>query len=297
MPVAPPRPKGPSLNTLRAFEAAARLGGFTAAADELCVSPGAVAQQVKALEAWAGADLFERHARGVLLTRIGSDVQAEFETAFDRMGDAVQALRMAASPRHIRIAALPSVAQLWLSPRLPALRADIPDISISVTAMEIRPNLLREPFDLSLFFDDGPTAGDRIAVCTDTMFPVCSPAVASALNTPEDLSGQTLLFDALWEEDWPRWLAAANAGSVPVGNGPVFSLYSLAVAEAQNGAGVLIGHEPLVRDHLAAGTLVEPFDFRLPLDRRLTLEQSASARKNRYVRRVVDLLRDVETGN
>ena len=120
MTVSPPRPKGPPLNALRAFEAAARRGSFSAAADELCVTPGAVAQQVKSLEAWAGARLFLRHAQGVELTALGLDVLPGFVAAFDRLGEAAQALRSQAAPDTIGIAALPSIAQLWLSPRLPA---------------------------------------------------------------------------------------------------------------------------------------------------------------------------------
>ena len=79
MSVAPPRPEGPPLNALRAFEAAARLSSFSQAADELCVTPGAVAQQIKALEDWAGARLFDRHAQGgeirfVLIESLGRAV-------------------------------------------------------------------------------------------------------------------------------------------------------------------------------------------------------------------------------
>ena len=68
MPVSPPRPKGPPLNALRAYEAAARLGGFAAAAEELCVTPGAISQHIKTLEDWAGAPLFLRRSHGVRLT-------------------------------------------------------------------------------------------------------------------------------------------------------------------------------------------------------------------------------------
>ncbi|EFO33384.1 HTH-type transcriptional regulator TrpI [Roseibium sp. TrichSKD4] len=126
MAVAPPRPKGPPLNALRAFEAAARLGSFSLAALELNVSPGAVAQHVKAIELWAGASLFERHAQGVRLNQIGERVLPDFEAAFDLLADASRKLRLAAAPSEIRIAALPSVAQLWLSPRLPKIRRVIP---------------------------------------------------------------------------------------------------------------------------------------------------------------------------
>lgn len=93
MAISPPRPKGPPLNALRAFEAAARLGGFAAAADELCVTSGAIAQHIKSLESWAGADLFERRSQGVRLTALGSAVAAQFSAAFDGLGEAVHSLR------------------------------------------------------------------------------------------------------------------------------------------------------------------------------------------------------------
>jgi len=159
MAISPPKPKGPPLNALRAFESAGRLGGFSIAAEELHVTPGAIAQHVKALEGWFGADLFERRSQGVNLSALGESVLTDFSDAFDQLGAAVQTLHLRANPKHIRIAALPSIAQLWLSPRLPAIRTKAPDISISVTAMEHRPKLTREPFDLSIFYDDGPAPG------------------------------------------------------------------------------------------------------------------------------------------
>ena len=101
MNISPPRPKGPPLNALRAFETAARRGSFTAAADELCVTPGAIAQHIKTLESWAGARLFIRQAHGVKLTTLGSDILPGFVSAFDQLGDAVQTLRARAEPHNI----------------------------------------------------------------------------------------------------------------------------------------------------------------------------------------------------
>ena len=112
MSVQPPRPKGPPLNALRAFEAAARLGSFARAANELCVTPGAVAQHISSLESWAGAPLFQRRARGVALSPLGRAVAPALGEAFDRLADASHLLRRMAAPAQIRIATLPSIAQL-----------------------------------------------------------------------------------------------------------------------------------------------------------------------------------------
>jgi len=280
MSVAPPRPKGPPLNALRAFEAAARLNSFSRAAAELCVTPGAVAQHIKALEEWAGAPLFARHAQGVRLTPLGRAVAPGLGDAFDSLADAAHLLRRIAAPDEIRIAALPSVAQLWLSPRLPAIRRTSPGLSISVTAMERPPNLMREPFDLSIFFGTGPTEDTAtLILAEDSLFPVCAPEIATRLITPRDLSRETLLHDASWRDDWAIWLAAEKLSGIAAASGPAYSLYSLAVEEAIHGAGVLIGHAPLVAPALASGALVAPFARRIaaPASLVATLREPAPA--------------------
>jgi len=260
MAVSPPRPRDLALNSLRAFESAARLGGFAAAAAELGVTPGAVAAQVKGLEAELGAALFARGAKGVELTALGRRALPQMVAAFDALAGAVQQLRAEAAPRVVHIATLPAIAQLWLSPRLPDLRAAAPDISISITAMEVPPNLKRAPYDLCLFYGQGSGC-----LAEDVIFPVCSPVVAEKLRGVEDLALVPCLSDATWSQDWEAWLAVAAPGLGIAPRGPVFSLYALAVEEAVNGGGVLMGHQALVARHLEAGTLVAPFAQRVAL--------------------------------
>ena len=89
----------PALNALRAFEAAARHGSFSAAAEELNVTPGAIAQHVKSLEAWTGEKLFKRNAQGIELSLLGASVLSDFTAAFDRLGDAMRNLRASAAPK------------------------------------------------------------------------------------------------------------------------------------------------------------------------------------------------------
>jgi DNA-binding transcriptional LysR family regulator len=288
MAVAPPRPRPPPLNALRAFEAAARLGSFAAAADELGVTPGAVTAHVKALEADIGAPLFLREARAVRLTTLGVAVLPAFTQAFDAMGQAVQALRAGAAPKVVHIATLPAIAQLWLSPRLPALRAAAPEISISITAMEAPPNLKRTPYDLCLFYAE--RGGTLLA--PDVIFPVCAPVLAARLHRPADLGSVPCLSDAVWSEDWALWLADAAPGVTVEPRGAVFSLYALAVEEAVNGAGVLMAHEALVARHLAGGTLVRPFAHSIALPRALRLWSLRPAAPGSAAARVVRWLSD-----
>ncbi|MEP4770555.1 MAG: LysR substrate-binding domain-containing protein [Roseibium sp.] len=290
MPVSPPRPKMPPLNSLRAFEAAARLNGISAAADELCVTPAAVAQQIKSLEIWAGEKLFKRNAQGVELTTLGANILADFNTAFDALAAAVQKLRVSANPHEIRIAAMPSIAQLWVSPRLPAIRNEMPNVSISVTAMEQPPNLLREPFDLAIFYEENTAVSDAIIIGRDTIYPVCSPDIAARLNTIDDLKNETFLHDTAWKNDWETWLSVASPDQNLTKSGPEFSLYSLALEECKNGAGILIGHDALVQPQLNAGTLVAPFKIKVDLPMCLTIRPLGPFESNSSLEVIVSML-------
>ncbi len=272
MSVKPPRHRLPPLNAMRAFEAAARLGGISRAADELCVTPGAVAQHIKALEDWAGAALFSRHARGVTLSDLGQRCLGDFEAAFDQLHMATQNLRIRAAPNSIRIAALPSLAQLWLSPRMPGLRARFPDARISVAALEQPPNMEREGYDISVFLEtnaDG-SASPAEVLAADHILPVCAPALAAQLQHPADLADVLWLRDSIWEQDWALWLEKAAVELPNLPDSVSFSLYSLAVEEACNGAGVLMGHKALVERHLSDGSLVAPFADVVPTGKVIT---------------------------
>lgn len=284
MPVAPPPLTRLPLNALRAFEAAARTGAFTLAAAELGVTPGAVTAHVKALEDRLGAALFERQARGVRLTAPGLAAVEELTGAFDALAGAEARLRALALPQEVHVATLPAIAQLWLSPRLPALRAAAPEISVSITALEAAPNLKRSLHDLSLF----PAEGGGRLVAQDELFPVCSPALAARLTRVADLAALPCLSDSSWARDWEIWLQAVGE-SLAV-RGPVFSLYALAVEEAVNGAGVLMGHGPLVAGHLERGALVAPFPQKVALRDGFRLWSARALVKGGAVARVADFL-------
>ena len=280
MPLQPPRPKGPPLNALRAFEAAARLGGFSAAAEELNVTSGAIAQHIKSVEAWAGVKLFERRPQGVYLTDFGRSIVDDFTVAFDHIGDAVQALREKASTKSLRIAALPAVAQMWLPPRLQLIRNIWSVETISVFAMERRPNLKREPYDMSFFFTEDSEQGSFIPLEDDIIFPVCAPARAQEIGSASDLSDQNFLHDSNWRNDWKTWFDKAAPDVRCSMQGPSFSLYDIAIKEAVNGAGILMGHETLVRPFIERGELVAPLSDRIRLNRSLMMDASKVVRNS-----------------
>ncbi|GJD63692.1 LysR substrate-binding domain-containing protein [Methylobacterium frigidaeris] len=253
----------PSLNALRAFEAAARHGGYVAAAQELHVTPAAIGAQVKGLEAWLGRPLFPRRPNGLCLTVEGRAVLPSLTTAFDALNHAVRAMRAVGRPRSLTLAALPCIAQLWLAPRLPALQATF-DLDVAILTRDDPPDYARELVDLGLYFGEAAPAGcSSVVLARDDLFPVCGPALAAGLRHPRDLSGATLLHDSVWREDWPRWLGRHGAGALRPAREAAFSLYGIALDAALAGHGVLIGHSALVGEALAAGRLVAPFGDRV----------------------------------
>ena len=265
------------LGALRAFEAALRCDGFAAAGAQLGVTPGAVAAQIACVEQWAGLPLFTRHPRGVTAT----DGAGAVAPALSRALASLSGITAATSAAPVRIAALPAVAQLWLAPRLPALRAALPGVRVSVTALERLPDAKRAPYDLALFFAE--TGGQVLA--PDALLPVCAPALAERLKVPADLARLPCLSDSAWAGDWRVWCGAAMPGH-PVPRGVEHSLYALAVEEAMAGAGVLMGHRALLDRHLAAGRLVAPVGPEVPVTRALRMTRLRPLRRGSAAARV-----------
>lgn len=242
----PPRPKQPPLTALRAFEVAGRLGGFAPAAQELGVTPGAVTAHLKTLESMLGVTLFERRARGVQLTDLGARLLPEFSAAFAALDTAVARLAAEGAPDPVRILASADLAQLWLSPRLPALRhAGFQVVPQTDTAA---------PADMALLLGPGEgLSAPLIAVAAPGM----APPSPGALRPSQAL---TLTGEA---GDWLRW---ARAAGIPAfrPRGAVHTTAALAIEEAANGAGVLVIVRPLAEAALAAGRLVMPYPTLAP---------------------------------
>ena len=149
---------------------------------------------------------------------------------------------------------------------------------MSVVAVETPPNLAREPFDVTLFFGEGPPQPDQIVLFQDRIFPVCAPDIARRLGSVADLENETLLHDTTWTDDWALWLSQFPDAPRSGHRGPVYSLFAVALEEACNGAGVLMAHEALVATRLRTGALVAPFDQHLTLDRSLRMGIAPSFR-------------------
>ena len=258
----------PTLNALRAFEAAGRHLSFTRAAEELHVTQAAVSHQIKSLEEQLGIRMFRRGPRGLLLTDAGQSYLPEVREAFQRLNAATDRLLEDDARGAITVSVLPSFAARWLVPRLTRFREAHPDIEVRVSADDRLADFDRDDVDVAIRYGRGDYPGlqaDRFL--TEELFPVCSPELLTrtALERPEDLCSHTLLHDDM-RMDWSMWLLAAGVEGVDPRRGPSFNDSSMVLQAAVDGQGVALGRSALALDDLAAGRLVRPFEFSLPAE-------------------------------
>lgn len=261
----------PSLNGLRAFEAAARHLSFTLAAQELNVTQTAISHQIRRLEEELGLKLFIRQSRSLALTPEAADYLPGIRAAFQDLRTATDRLLRNGNDRMLTISTLTSFAVKWLLPRLAPFQEKHPDIDVRITTSTELVDFRRGAVDGAIRYGRGQWPGLRAEwLMTDLMFPVCSPALLegpNALKKPEDLARFTLLHTTGYSDDWRFWLTAAGLPTDIVKNpGLTFDLSFMTVQAAVDGIGVAIGHTAYVQDDIAKGRLVAPFDMTLPED-------------------------------
>lgn len=239
----------PSTETLRAFEAAVRLGSFSRAADAVHLTHGAVSRRIAALEADLGVTLFDRLPRGVRATQAGLKLYALVTDTLDRLRHGLAALTVGARP--VRLSVLPSFASRWLLPRLGSFRAAVPGVEVQLTAEYGFAEVGRGQIDLAIRYGVGPWRGIRSELLfEESLFPV--GAAGQRLAGATDLARATLLHDSD-HNDWADWLAAA--GWPTPARHEVFNDYNLVLEAAANGLGIALGRSRLVEQELAAGRL------------------------------------------
>lgn len=250
----------PALSTLRAFEAAARLGSFAAAARDLNVTPPAIAQQVRALEAEIGQPLFRRAGRGQVLTQTGEGLARDLNDGFTQIAAALSRARGNQAQRGLRVMAAPGMAINYLMPRLTRFWARHPDIMVSVVPRRGFVEPVRAGFDLALFgTDDGqpPPAPD-----TEMTRLFSTRAILAA--APALLASGADLQDLPWliDDDDPvelGWMADAGIEVARITRRSVGDIV-LSIDAARTGHGLLFVSEAVIFNDLEAGRLVEvPF--------------------------------------
>lgn len=263
----------PSLNMLRAFEAAARLRSVTRAAQELHVTQSAVSHQIKGLEEWLGAALVTREGRQLALTPEGAAYLPSLSTAFDLMADATHRIGRATQRRTLTVNALPTLAAQWLIPRLSGFCAQVPDADVQLATTVSVLDFVPAAFDVSIRCLSAEELGMLQAragwrgvrfgaFLPDALTPVCSPALLARLPVspkPADLARHTLLHSRSTPLAWRDWLAAARVRKLEPAGELGFDHAHLAVQAAMQGMGFALGNPDLVADSVASGLLAMPF--------------------------------------
>jgi LysR family transcriptional regulator of beta-lactamase len=246
------------LNALRAFEASARHLSFTRAAIELCVTQAAVSHQVKGLEQRLGAGLFRRLPRGLALTDEGLALLPVVRDSFDRMGDVLERFSAGRVMEVLSVGVVGTFAVGWLLPRLPAFHEAYPFVDLRLFTNNNRIDIAGEGLDCAVRFGDGAWHGTEAApLFAAPMTPLCAPAVAERLRTPEALKLEVLL-RSYRADDWPDWFAAAGVTPPPI-RGPVFDSSWVMVEAAMQGVGVALAPSMMFARDLEQGRLVRPF--------------------------------------
>lgn len=248
------------MNALRAFEAAARLGSFSAAAESLYVTHGAISRQVRSLEEWLGTALFERHGRRVVLTGPGREYFLAVQSAFQNIAGATRRVSETGTQRRLTLDALPTFTMHWLLPRLTRFQLRHPGVELNLITSDRPPD---QSMDFDLAIRRGPLELPGYVTrefLVEREIPVCSPALLKHLPLREvrDLKRHTLLSSAGRHLSWQRWLSEAGAQGLEPRGRQQFDHFYLTLQAAVDGIGVALGPRPVIDRELEAGRLVMP---------------------------------------
>jgi len=279
----------PPLNSLRAFEAAARHLSFRKAAEELHVTPAAISHQLKALEDFLGVKLFRRANRRVDLTPAARVAAQHLHEGFKSISAAVERLREGDRGNLLTVSAAPAFAGKWLMPRLYRFVSRYPQIDVRLSARmrSARPEARGRPLhrevndsslddaDIAIRFGDGDFPGvDARLLLELRLAPMLSPRLvnpAHPLLSPSDLRHYPLLHDDTayfrsGRRNWDCWLEAVGVTGIETSRGVHFSHANLAIDAAIDGLGVVMSLPALASGDLASGRLLAPFDRPVPTD-------------------------------
>jgi LysR family glycine cleavage system transcriptional activator len=250
-----------SIKAIQAFEAAARLGSFALAADELAVTPSAISHQVRLLEEQIGVLLFQRVHRSVILTDVGREYAAEVVAAFGRIDAATRLAATATGATSLTIHSTPSIATQWLMKRLPLYGELHPEIDLRLQASVNQIDLGQGIVDIDVRYNPGPAPAGSVMMHfpDDVVVPMCSPRLANGLKPirrVEDMAGHTLIHGDITILGWRDWSRRNRKARLDLDRGPHFDRSFMAIRAAVDGLGVCLDSMLLAEQELRAGTLV-----------------------------------------
>lgn len=267
----------PPLNALRSFEAAARLGSFNQAADELFVTPSAVSHQVKALEAFLGMNLFRREKRKVFLTTAGEKYLVAIQLALDEIDSATRRLMASPNAGAVNIAVAPAFLTRWLVPRLADFQKRYPDVELRLSTLSSAIDFEHSDTDMGIYFGDGRWKGVEAHFMRHAaIMPVCSPLLLEKgrLTALQDLTKHTLIHVSSRSQEWRQLFRQEGLSWSRDQKSLTFSNTSLALNAAMEGLGVALSDSQLIEREVQYGQLVQPFDLVLKLARAFYLVYS-----------------------
>ncbi|GHC22679.1 LysR family transcriptional regulator [Kushneria pakistanensis] len=268
----------PPLNALKAFEAAARLGSVTAAAQELSVTHGAVSRQIRALEAHLNTSLFERAGRGLVLTRHGRQLHTGVSEAFAGLRESCRALSREIEGAPFTLACPGSLLARWLIPRLDRLHRELPALRLNVMASDGAPDTRGGDISAALAFIAPPWPAEMevIEIAAETIGAVAAPGIAARLagRPAAALLKETILETTSRPQAWPQWAEATDmdGGQLKLARdaGQRFEHLYYLIEAALAGLGVAIAPRLVIEGDLKSGRLVAPWGF-VDTDARLCL--------------------------
>ncbi len=253
----------PPLNALKAFEGAARHGGFVGASEELHVSRGAISRHVKLLEDHLGVQLFVRQAQGVRLTPAGTEFQRAVSDAFGMIGRAAE--KVSSDANELRILCPPGTSIRWLLPKLEDFRQVHPELKVRLTT-DFYSDGGFDPIEADIGFSVTNWPNRKRDLELQTLFPIlltpaCTPDYLrnTAMKAPEALAACELLHETRSHGDWRAWIDAFGPAGVDPSAGQDFPNIDIATKAAVMGLGVVMADLVLCRDELETGVLVAPF--------------------------------------
>jgi LysR family glycine cleavage system transcriptional activator len=263
------RPRLPPLNALKVFEAAARHESFTRAAEELCVTQGAVSQQVKAVEVELGIKLFNRERQRLIITEAGRDYLLVVRDALDRIAIGTERLLQRQNAGVLTVSTSPDFAAKWLVHRLGHFVEAHAGIDLRISAAMHHVDFAREDVDMAVRHGDGNWPGlDAVQLSAEQLFAICSPKLLSGrrLGKPRDILKFPLIhLDS--RADWTKWLRMTGISDDDVKHGPVLNRESMVIDAAINGQGIALARTTLAAWDLINGRLARPFSESLRLSK------------------------------
>lgn len=255
----------PPFKGILAFDAVARLGSISKAAEELNLTVSAVSHQIANLEAFVDRRLFNRSSRGLTLTVAGERFQRDITGALTLIATAAQNVRGNEDAEVLRVHMVPTFASLWLMPRLPAFRSQHPELRVQLSAAYSESDFSRGDVDLDIRY--GVVRGRDLHVETlfsEDIMPMISPRLKARLDirTPEDLVQQDLIFSDVHLVQWPRWFSAHGVPVSPSSYALTFDRTHMVIDAAVQGLGIALDSDRMAGAALKRGDLVPVFDDR-----------------------------------